>query len=131
MHEMSLAQGLIEELSVLASKNKALRIVQVRVVLGPFSGVVADSFSFGFNVLKKREPLMAEAKLVLDTPAPQYTCQGCGQAITLPQGNEMDRLEMMVSAAFSFTQKKCPFCSSSRLSPKGGTELILQQVIME
>ena len=53
MHEMSLAQGLIEELSVLASKNKALRIVQVRVVLGPFSGVVADSFSFGFNVLKK------------------------------------------------------------------------------
>ena len=58
MHEMSLAQGLIEELSALASKNKALRIVQVRVVLGPFSGVVADSFSFGFNVLKKREPLM-------------------------------------------------------------------------
>ncbi len=130
MHEMSLAQGLIEELSALASKNKALRIVQVRVVLGPFSGVVADSFSFGFNVLKKREPLMAEALLLLDTPEPQYECQDCGKIVNLPQREQIDKLEM-AWASLSFSQKKCSFCASFRLSPIGGTELILQQVIME
>ena len=61
MHEMSLAQGMIRQVLALAQKHQAGRIASITVLLGPFSGVVAESFAFGFEVLKKEEPCLAGA----------------------------------------------------------------------
>ena len=55
MHELSLAHSLIDQILDLAAEHQASRVLRVRVTLGPFSGVVRDSFEFGFNVLKKEK----------------------------------------------------------------------------
>lgn len=63
MHEFSLAQGLMQQLEDLACQHGVKKICTVRVAIGIRSGIVADSFSFGFEVLAGENPLTGEAVL--------------------------------------------------------------------
>lgn len=126
MHELSLAQSMLDQLMELAAQHKAKSITTVKVVLGPFSGVVADSFAFGFDILKKEHTLTKEAKLILETPPPEYQCKQCGTIITLP---DMASNQLYKHPATS--PLACSNCDGQELFPRGGNELILQQLEME
>jgi hydrogenase nickel incorporation protein HypA/HybF len=128
MHELSLAQSLIEQLLELATEHQANRVTRVVVTLGPFSGIVQESFSFGFDILKTERVVTREAVLELDMPDPEYTCLECSKVSVIPWPRQSERLEL---AIYGLAVKKCPRCESKRLSPKAGTELILKQVEME
>ena len=130
MHERSLAQGMIRQVLALAQKHQAGRITSITVLLGPFSGVVAESFAFGFEVLKKEEPCLAGAVLHLEQPDPHYHCLECGMETSLPIVSPF-RHAMRAQMDYDRVTSRCPACGSSLLSPLGGTELILQQIRME
>jgi Zn finger protein HypA/HybF involved in hydrogenase expression len=66
MHELSLAQGLLTQLEELASEHDATTIYIVRVDIGEHSGIVVDSFCFGFDALKKEKPLTQNADLQIN-----------------------------------------------------------------
>jgi len=63
VHELSLVQGLFSQLSQLAERHGAERIVTVRVNIGRCSGIVIDSFVFGFDALKPEAPFTSHAVL--------------------------------------------------------------------
>jgi hydrogenase nickel incorporation protein HypA/HybF len=128
MHELSLAHGLIEQILALAAEHQAQKVNRVTVTVGPFSGVVRDSFEFGFNVLKQDQEPLRDAVLELETPDPAYRCLACGKTASIPLPRQSDRLELTRAG---LAAKKCPWCDSNRLSPDGGTELILNQLEME
>ncbi len=65
MHELSLAQGLINQLLDLRQQHNASKVVQVLVEIGKNSGIVVDSFSFGFQSLKLEYDDIMEAELKL------------------------------------------------------------------
>lgn len=128
MHELSLAQSLLDQLLDLTREHQTERITRVSVTIGPFSGIVRDSFEFGFNTLKLSLAAVRDAELTVETPDPVYLCLDCGKVSAIPFALPGDRPESLLSSHFP---KKCPWCCLSRLSPKGGTELILNQVEME
>ncbi len=128
MHELSLAQSLIDQLLELAGEHQAVRINRVVVTLGPFSGIVQDSFAFGFNILKAERPATRDAVLEMETPDPEYSCVECNTLSVIPFPRQSERLEL---ARCGLAARKCPWCGSNRLSSRGGTELILNQVEME
>ncbi|MDY0391332.1 MAG: hydrogenase maturation nickel metallochaperone HypA [Desulfobulbus oligotrophicus] len=128
MHEMSLAQSLIEHMLTLAREHGASQINRAVVILGPFSGVVRDSFEFGFNILKLEQEPLRETLLVVESPDPEYVCLDCGKQTVFPFTLQE---EGMGAAYYNFAAKTCPWCSSKQLSPTGGTELILHQLEME
>jgi len=66
MHELSLAQGLLTQLEGLAKEHDATTIYIVRVDIGKQSGIVVDSFCFGFDALKKEKPLTQNADLQIN-----------------------------------------------------------------
>ncbi len=68
MHEFSLAQGLTRQLVDLASLHAVQKICTVRVAIGTRSGIVVDSFSFGFEVLAKETTLIRDAVLEISEP---------------------------------------------------------------
>ncbi|GEM_PF-1136549 len=63
MHELSLAQGLLDQLDLLARSHGADRIVLVDVGIGREAGIVTDSFIFGFNAVKKTTQLTKDTIL--------------------------------------------------------------------
>lgn len=115
MHEISLVQGLLKQLESLAHKHNTTSICKVRLEVGPFSGIVVDSFEFAFDILAKELELTKQAELEIITPAMQYKCTKCAHLVssdaTMPE--------------------ICPQCQNTLLVPEGGDDLILLQVEME
>jgi Zn finger protein HypA/HybF involved in hydrogenase expression len=69
MHELSLAQGLLEQLVQLARRHEAADVLTVRVSIGVCSGIVVDSFVFGFNAIKTEVDCLARAVLEIEETA--------------------------------------------------------------
>ncbi|MFH1214934.1 MAG: hydrogenase maturation nickel metallochaperone HypA [Pseudomonadota bacterium] len=115
MHEISLVQGLLRQLAELAREHEATSISKVKVEVGQLSGVVVDSFCFGFEVLAVEEELTSRAKLEIVIPPMRYKCCHCG-ASCIGGKNMPD---------------KCSLCKETLLVPEGGDGLVLLQVEME
>ena len=115
MHEISLVQGLIQQLKELVTEHEATKILSVTMEIGPLCGVVVDSFRFGFDILSKEEEFLREAQLLVTIPEVRYTCTGCGHVLT----TTAQRPDC------------CPVCGELTLLPDGGDDLILRQVEME
>ncbi len=58
----------MQQLKELAQQHGVKKICTVRVDVGTRSGIVADSFSFGFEVLAKENPLTSKAVLEISEP---------------------------------------------------------------
>ncbi|NDY42597.1 hydrogenase maturation nickel metallochaperone HypA [Dissulfurirhabdus thermomarina] len=115
MHELSLAQGLVRQLLDLCEAHGAGRVCRVVVEVGPFSGVVAASFRFGFEALAATEAALRGARLEIEAPPPSYRCTGCGK---------------VSEAAAPGPPGRCPGCGG-RMAPWGGGDLMLRRVEME
>jgi hydrogenase nickel incorporation protein HypA/HybF len=114
MHEISLVQAMLQQLSDLAARNQATKVIKITMEIGQMSGVVADSFRFGFEVLSGNDDLVRGAELTIIPPPVSYRCTQCGHTETT--GTKPDC---------------CPQCREIFLIPEGGDDLILQQVEME
>lgn len=115
MHEISLVQGLLHQLKELAKEHKSSKIISVTMEIGPLSGVVIDSFRFGFDILSVDDDLVRGAKLIVEIPPVTYTCTECGHKETTI-GKKPD---------------ECLKCRELFLIQEGGEELMLRQVEME
>lgn len=102
----------MEQLFQLADQHGATKIITVRVTIGRLSGIVADSFSFGFEVLAGEKNLTKEAVLEITQTEPVQKCLACGFIAVSPA-------------------ETCPGCHSSTLVAEGGDDLVLTQVEME
>ncbi len=116
MHEISLVQNLFQQLQDLADANKATKIIRITMEIGPQSGVVVDSFQFGFDILSTDDELLNGAKLDIEIPPVKYRCTDCGYVETITTGNKPE---------------ECSKCGELLLIPQGGEGLILLQVEME
>lgn len=114
MHEMSLVQNLLDQLHSLATEHKKEKVLNVYMEIGPLSGVVVDSFQFGFEILSREDALTREAKLIIERPQALFRCLGCGIQIKQEQKPEC-----------------CPECSETLLASEGSDDLILLRVEME
>jgi len=63
MHELSLAQGLLDQLLALAREHGAKTVLTVRVDIGDRAGIVIDSFVFGFDAVKTGCQATSNARL--------------------------------------------------------------------
>lgn len=115
MHEISLVQGLLQQLHDIAREHKTSRVLKVTMVVGPLAGVVVDSFRFGFDILTREDDLVRGAELTLIVPEVTYRCSGCGNS--MKTSGERPAL--------------CGYCGDSILIAIEGADLILQQVEME
>ena len=77
MHELSLAGDLVERLEEAARRERAARIVEIRLELGAMSGVDRDAFEFAFPEVA-RGTLAEGARLVVEELALKVRCRACG-----------------------------------------------------
>jgi hydrogenase nickel incorporation protein HypA/HybF len=78
VHELSICQALIEQVEAVASKEGALQVVQVRVGLGPLSGVEPQLLQQAFQ-LARAGSIAATASLLIDHLPVRVSCRECGQ----------------------------------------------------
>ncbi len=133
MHELSLVQGLFSQVRVVAKENNAQKVLRVLVEIGPFSGVVVDSFCFAFDALKKGDKLLQDAVLEIKTPPAGFRCPNCLWEEEPNEANKKntDTDEMFSSALGMLTKTCCPHCGEEGLLPLGSDDILLLQIEME
>ncbi|MGZ3583329.1 MAG: hydrogenase maturation nickel metallochaperone HypA [Ktedonobacterales bacterium] len=77
MHELAIAESIAEVVARRANEHKATHVALVRLRIGDASGVVPDSLTFCFEMVASLDPLLAGARLAVDSVPHRAHCQGC------------------------------------------------------
>ncbi|CAO0824336.1 Hydrogenase maturation factor HypA [Desulfarculales bacterium] len=110
MHELSIAQALLDIVLDEAQIHGVSKVVRVGVRVGAFTNVVPDSLAFCFDLVKAGT--VAEGAELKLTPVPLAgVCQECN--------TELDMSEPIFS---------CPHCSSLKVQVTQGQELYIDYI---
>ncbi len=113
MHEMSLAEGILQVLEDSARRQSFERVKTVWLEIGALANVEVESLRFCFDAVV-RDSIAAGASLeILERPG-QAWCHPCGCAV-------------MVRALYD----PCPQCAGYQLQVTGGTEMRVKEVEVE
>ena len=113
MHEMSLAEGILQIVEDAAGKQGFKRVTEVRLEIGALAGVEPDALTFCLDVVFKGS--VAEgARVELESLPGQGFCLACAE--TVP-----------VAALYD----ACPKCGSYQVQATGGTEMRVKDLLVE
>jgi hydrogenase nickel incorporation protein HypA/HybF len=77
MHEMSIAQSVLDIAFGEMEKRAAGRLRKIKISIGEFSGVVKEALEFAFDVLKPDTPA-SEAEVEIEVVPMMGECALCG-----------------------------------------------------
>ena len=113
MHEMSLAEGILQIVEDTAAQQGFRRVTEVRLEIGALSGVEVDALSFCLDVVLKGS-VADGARVELERLPGQGYCLDCGQTV-------------LVNALYD----PCPTCGSYHVQATGGTEMRVKDLLVE
>jgi hydrogenase nickel incorporation protein HypA/HybF len=113
MHELSVAQSIVDSAREHAAQHGARRVLRIGVRVGEISGVNADALDFCFGMTTKDTELEG-ASLDLERVAVRYRCDACSEEFP----------------AANFTVA-CPACASQETRLVAGDELALSYLELE
>ena len=87
MHEMSLAQALVDQVTELAEQDGCQKVLSVDVSIGALSGVMRESLEFCFPVVAQGTQLEGTKLNVTEVPL-KAECRDC-HSITNPEPYEV------------------------------------------
>ena len=110
MHEMSIAQSVIEIINEEMEKNDATILRSIRLNIGKMSAIVPDSLSFCFEVITAGTKLEG-AQMIMDIIPMKGYCQGCEREFEIED--------------YAFV---CPSCGSTQIKAISGQELSIVEI---
>jgi len=110
MHEMALAQSMLEIVEQTARDDGADRVTVVRIEIGALSHVEPEALRFCFDALT-RGSLADGARLDIESTAGAAWCMPCGMAVPLARLGE-----------------PCPHCGSYQLAVFEGDAMRVREI---
>lgn len=110
MHEMSIAQNLLEIIREEMAKHDASILKSVRLNIGQMSCIVPASLSFCFEIMTSGTELEG-AKLIMDVIPLRGVCKTCNQTFEIKD--------------YVF---ECPHCSSREINTISGQDLSIVEM---
>ena len=113
MHEMGIAQSILDIAIAAAEKEGAQRITRVNVVAGELRGIVPLQFTFCFGVMAENT-IASGAHLNLEITPVRGRCRVCEETFIVEDYRYI-----------------CPKCRGGDIQTVGGTELRLRDIEVE
>jgi hydrogenase nickel incorporation protein HypA/HybF len=114
MHELAIAQSIVDVVEQRASECRATHVKGVRLQIGEASGIFLDSLTFSFEMLTGLSPLLEGARLLIETVPHRAHCRHCGQEFAIEQ-----------------FVPRCPLCAEWSAEILSGTELHILEMEIE
>ncbi len=110
MHEMSLAEGVLQVIEDAARAQEFSRVTAVWLEIGQLSGVEVEAMKFCFDAVV-RDSLAEGARLeIIATPGSGW-CMQCSKSVPMTE-------------VFG----ECPDCGSHQMQVTGGTEMRVKEL---
>jgi hydrogenase nickel incorporation protein HypA/HybF len=113
MHEMSLADGVLQVIEDSAKTNSFTRVKTVWLEIGALAGVEVEAMRFCFDAVVKDSIADGTLLEIIETPG-QGWCMACAK--TVPISQRFD---------------PCPECGGYQVQPTGGLELKVRELEVE
>ena len=113
MHELSLAQSLVEQLKQTVRDEEATCVERLTVVMGPYSGVERDAFEFAFPFAAEDSPA-EQAELIIEELPATVECANCS-ASSHPDPRHL----------------QCTSCGSDNVKLIGGREFYIRSIELQ
>jgi hydrogenase nickel incorporation protein HypA/HybF len=113
MHELSICQGLIRQVQLVAADNNARSVELIRLRVGGLSGVEPPLLERAFEVARAGT-VASEAELEIENGPVVVQCRDCG-----------------ASSAVAVNRLLCRHCGDWRVTVTEGEELLLLSVEIE
>lgn len=113
MHEMSLAEGVLQLVENTARREDARRVKLVVLEIGRLSSVEPDALRFCFDVVTHGSIAQDAGLEIVDVPGAGW-CMPCGETVPLDE-----------------LYGACPKCGSHQVQPTGGTEMRVKEIEIE
>jgi len=110
MHEMSIAQSVLDIAFSEMEKRAARQVQKIKITIGEFSGVVKDALEFAFEVLTPDTPA-SNAEIEIEIKPLTAGCEVCGPVVC-----RLNDLNLI-----------CPTCGAT-LKISGGREMRVEYV---
>lgn len=110
MHEMSLAEGVLQLIEDAARQQNFEKVVTVWLEIGQLSGVEVEAMKFCFDAVT-RDSVAAGARLEIIALPGVGWCLACAQTVAM-------------SEVFG----ECPQCGGFQLQVTGGTEMRVKEL---
>ncbi len=111
MHELGVVFHCIKQINEIAAENKVVKINSVTIELGEVSTVIPYYFEDCWNWAVKKETVLKDAKIVIETIRAVTHCEDCGENYpTVAHG------------------KTCPHCGSANTYLLTGNEIVIKQI---
>ena len=113
MHEMSLAEGVLQIIEDSAKTQNFSRVKTVWLEIGQLAGVEAEAMKFCFDAVT-RDSIAQDAKLEIVEKPGQAWCLHCAETV-------------QVRALYD----ACPKCGSHQVQVTGGNEMRVKELDVE
>jgi hydrogenase nickel incorporation protein HypA/HybF len=113
MHEVSIAQNIINQVDNILAENKGKKLKKVYIRVGKLSCVIPKNLSFIFNILIADTPL-SNAQLEIEIIQVVCKCQKCESSFEIKEDGFV-----------------CPHCNSYDIEVISGRELLIDKVEVE
>lgn len=113
MHEMSIAEGIIEIVERTAGRSGVTRVKEVRIEVGELAGVDISSLEFAWVSVTRGGPAEG-SRLVIERPRGEAWCLDCAKTVPLTKYGD----PCPVCGAFISLPRAALKCASSTSSPK-------------
>jgi hydrogenase nickel incorporation protein HypA/HybF len=113
MHEMSIAQSLVDLLREEMEKAGARKLRSVRLEIGRMSAIVPDALAFGFEVVTA-DTDMEGAELIMETVPLRGACRACDAEFEIEN--------------YAF---ECPRCGGNEIDTLSGQELAVREITVD
>lgn len=110
MHELSIAQALMEKIAALAKEQDAESVTRVHIEAGALSGVNPEALELAFPVAAENT-VAQKAELIIEKAPAEGECGSCGN-----------------NSQFDPIAPFCPVCGSADLNLTSGRQLLLKRV---
>lgn len=113
MHEMSIAQGILDIVLKTAAEHNAVKVNSIKLLIGEMTRVEPESLRFGFTALAA-DTIANGAELEIAIVPLMAKCSSCGEQFTVER--------------YSFL---CPLCHSANILVVSGRELAVDYLEVE
>ncbi|WP_169978914.1 hydrogenase maturation nickel metallochaperone HypA [Tautonia rosea] len=114
MHELSIAQALVQQVSEALEGSVPCRVTWVRLRIGAFSGVATEALAFCFEVVT-RDTLLEGSTLEIESIPVAIRCERCQREVELPEAPPL----------------RCPICDTPSAAIVRGKELEVESIEVE
>jgi len=113
MHEMSLAESILQIVESAAAAKEFVRVREVRLEIGALAGVEIDALRFCLDVVFN-DSVAAGANLEIEPVPGQGFCLDCAESVPIQALYEA-----------------CPRCGGYLVQATGGTEMRVKNLLVE